>query len=188
MSLPEHLEKFLGTIRGGWSQTADGRRTEFTVVDFAGGSRLHEHAFATLGLSKIPLHSPSHTGHIYQELVIVVPVTLGLVPVPDTLQHVAQEAVATGRAVLRGYVIGPRGPLFYDDSKMEALYAANPWIFPNEFATYREKDRDVSIVWLVPISRGEAEFVRVRGWRQFEDELAKANPDLVDIKREPIFG
>src|SRR5207253_7972593 len=54
--------------------------------------------------------------------------------------------------------------------------------------TYREKDRDVSIVWLVPISRGEAEFVRFRGWRQFEDEFAKANPDLVDIKREPIFG
>ena len=73
---------------------------EFTVVDFAGGSRLNEHAFATLGLSKIPLHSPSHTGHIYQELVIVVPETLGLVPVPDTLQHVAQEAVATGRAVV----------------------------------------------------------------------------------------
>jgi len=141
MSLPEHLEKFLGTVRGGWSQTADGRRMEFTVVDFAGGSRLNEHAFATLGLSKIPLHSPSHTEHIYQELVIVVPETLGLVPVPDTLQHVAQEAVATGQAVVRGNVIGPRGPLFYDDSKMEALYAANPWIFPNEFATYRDEKR-----------------------------------------------
>jgi hypothetical protein len=71
---------------------------------------------------------------------------------------------------------------------MEAFYAATPVCFPDEFATYREEDRDVVMVWLIPISAAEAGFVRARGWSQFEDELTGANSDLIDIEREPLFG
>jgi hypothetical protein len=51
----------------------------------------------------------------------------------------------------------------------EAFYAAIPVYFPDGFANYREEDRDVVMVWLVPISGTEAEFVHEHGWNRFED-------------------
>jgi hypothetical protein len=188
MGLPEHLEEFLGPIQGGWSRSADGRKMPFAVVDFARGPRLGVATFCTLGLSKIPLHAHTEGTHVYQELVVVVPVSLRVGPVPGILQQIGEEAIAKGDAVLRGDVIGPRGPLFSKNSRMEALYAAIPVCFPDAFATYREDDRDVVMVWLIPISAAEAEFARARGWRRFEDELTKAECDLTDIEREPLFG
>jgi Suppressor of fused protein (SUFU) len=188
VGLPQHLEEFLGPIQGGWSQDADGRKVPFAVVDFAGGPRPGTATFSTLGLSKTPMHAQTEATHVYQELVIVVPRSLRVGPVPGILQEIGQEAIAKGEALLRGDVVGPRGPLFSDGSRMEAFYAAIPVCFPSEFATYREEDRDVVMVWLIPIHAVEAEFVRQRGWSQFEDELRKADPDLIDIERDPLFG
>ena len=71
---------------------------------------------------------------------------------------------------------------------MEALYAAIPLYFSDEFASFREGDREVVMVWLVPVSRTEAEFVRTHGWGRFEDELTRTNPDLLDVHREPLFA
>ena len=188
MGLPQHLEKFLGPIQGGWSHDADGRKMPFAVVDFAGGPRPGTATFSTLGLSKIPLHAQMEGMHVYQELVIVVPGSLRVGPVPGILQQIGQEAIAKGQALPRGTVIGPRGPLFSKAPRMEAFYAATPVCFPDQFAMYREQDRNVVMVWLIPISAAEAEFVRARGWSQFEDELTRANPDLIDVEREPLFG
>jgi hypothetical protein len=71
---------------------------------------------------------------------------------------------------------------------MEAFYAANPLCFPDEFASYHEDDREVVLVWLMPISRKEAAFVRAQGWSRFEDELVKADLDLTDLRRRTLFG
>jgi hypothetical protein len=186
MNLPEHLEKFLGTIETGWPRDADGRKMPFQVALFARGPRAGTVTFSTLGLSKTPLHSRASGKHIYQELLMIVPESLRVGPVPGVLQQIGQEAIAKGDALLRGDVVGPRGPLFSDESKMEALYAGVPVCFPDEFATYREDDRDVVMVWLIPITRSEAHFVRARGWNRFEDELVKANPDLIDPRRQTL--
>jgi len=159
----------------------------FNVVDFANGPRPNTVTFSTLGLSKVPLHAQTERTHVYQELVIVVPDSLRGGPVPGVLQQIGQLAIAKEQAVVRGDVIGPRGPLFTADSQMEALYAALPLCFPDEFATYREGDRDVVMVWLIPIARKEAEFVRAHGWSRFEDELLKADLDLSDLKRQTLF-
>ncbi|WP_072479753.1 suppressor of fused domain protein [Amycolatopsis australiensis] len=42
------------------------------------------------------------------------------------------------------------------------------------------------IVWLVPISRREAEFVGINGRRAFEDELIKDDPDLLGRHRPEL--
>ncbi len=188
MGLPEHLEAFLGTIRGGWSKDADGRKVPFSVAEFPNGPRPGMVTFSTLGLSKIPLHAQTEFTHVYEELVIVVPDSLRVGPVPGILQDIGREAIAQGRAVLRGDVIGPRGPLFSSDSQLEAFYAANPLCFPDEFANYREGDRDVVLVWLIPISGKEADFVRAHGRSRFEDEVVKAAVDLTDLRRRTLFG
>jgi len=65
---------------------------------------------------------------------------------------------------------------------------AIPVYFPDGFANYREEDRDVVMVWLVPISGTEAAFVHDHGWDRFEDELVKADPDLTDLTRATLFS
>ncbi len=186
MSLPQHLEKYLGTIRSGWSQDADGRKVPFSVVDFAQGPRPKTVTFSTLGLSKTPLHSRTTGKTIHHELVIALPESMRQGPVPGILQQVGQGLIADGHALLRGDVIGPRGPLFSDSPKMEALYASPPVYFPDGFATYHDEDRDIVFVWLIPIARAEAEFIRTLGWNRFEDELVRANPDLTDPGRRTV--
>ena len=187
MGLPDHLERFLGTIRGGWTTDADGRKMPFNVAEFPNGPRSDTVTFSTLGLSKVPLHAQTERTHVYEELLIIVPETLRVGPVPGVLQQIGREAMAKQRAVLRGDVIGPRGPLFSAGSPMEAFYAANPICFPEDFASYREADRDVVLVWLIAISRNEAEFVHTHGWSRFEDELMKADLDLTDLRRRTLF-
>ncbi|MEV6873316.1 suppressor of fused domain protein [Amycolatopsis sp. NPDC051128] len=46
--------------------------------------------------------------------------------------------------------------------------------------------RRAAIVWIVPISRREAEFVSVNGWQRFESLLAEYDPDLLDLHREEL--
>ncbi|MEV7404891.1 suppressor of fused domain protein [Streptomyces sp. NPDC091267] len=69
-------------------------------------------------------------------------------------------------------------------SAAAALYAALPVYFDDDFFSVTiENGSDVAIVWLVPITSAEADFVRVKGWQAFEQALAAQDPDLVDIDR-----
>ncbi|MEU4249540.1 suppressor of fused domain protein [Amycolatopsis sp. NPDC026612] len=42
------------------------------------------------------------------------------------------------------------------------------------------------MVWLVPVSRAEAAYVGSHGWRAFEDELVRHDPDLLDPGRAEL--
>jgi hypothetical protein len=46
-----------------------------------------------------------------------------------------------------------------------------------------ENGVETAVVWLVPIGASEASFVRERGWDAFEEELARQDPDLLDLNR-----
>ncbi|GAB3153639.1 suppressor of fused domain protein [Amycolatopsis sp. NPDC004378] len=175
MGLIEHLEERLGPLTGGW------RRDGFQVGAYAGafGAKW----FATAGLSRHPLHSPRSGRHLWLELVA------GSYPgefaegLPHLLGQVADEVIASGRPLLRGDVLGPRGP-FTPGSAMEALYAASPVYFDDAFAAVDVDDGNrAAIVWLVPISAGEAAYVASHGWKAFEDELIRLDPDLLDPGR-----
>jgi hypothetical protein len=97
-------------------------------------------------------------------------------PVPGLLQEVAAAVLESGSALLRGDVLGPKGPLFAMSS-MEALHAAIPVYLPDEFASCETEDgAQVVIVWLVPISRTEAEYIHLHGWDAFEERLVEVDP------------
>jgi Suppressor of fused protein (SUFU) len=181
MGLIEHLEGYLGEIEGGWSRDADGDDMPFEVARFPRGSGRGTISFATLGLSRYPLQSWSGK-EIRHELLMIVPDSLREGPVPGLLQQIGMEALGSARPVLRGEVIGPRGELI-TGSPMEALYAAIPVHFPDDFAVYEGDDESVAVVWLVPISAREASYVKRHGWRAFEDLLAELDPDLTDLSR-----
>lgn len=101
------------------------------------------------------------------------------------LFQVASELIASGRGLLRGQVIGPRGPLF-DSSPTTALYAAPPVYLPDGFAECDTGTTTIVMTWLVPITDAEARYVRDRGWSAFEDVLVAEDPDLVDLSRSPV--
>lgn len=180
VGLVEHLERFLGPIDVGWSKDADGRVMPFQIVRFDGTDGV---AFSTLGLSKFGLRSATSGRSIHHELLMLVPKALKEGPIPALLQQAATGALEAGGAVLRGNVIGPYGPLL-PGSAMEALYAAMPAYFPDDFASCSEDGRRVAIAWLVPISAVEAKYVETHGWDAFEDRLAESDPDLTDFYRD----
>lgn len=186
MGLIEHLEARLGLVTGGWSKDADGRPWPFRVAAFAGGALPGVRSFSTIGLSKDDLVSPRSGRKLRLELLAGERGGPGTDFLPGLVGQVAEEVVTSGRAVLRGDVIGPRGPLV-PGSRMEAWYAASPVYYDDDFAGVDLDDgHRAAIVWLAPISRCEAEFVSTNGWRAFEDELIKDDPDLLDLHRPEL--
>lgn len=183
MSLPSHLEAYLGPIEAGWQKNADGAEMPFQVARFAKGSGEGTISFATLGLSNHALDGK--TKKIHQELLMIMPETLRDGPVPGILQQVGAAALSSNRALLRGDILGPRGQLF-PNSSMEALYVSIPVYLPDEFAVYAQGRNEIVMAWLVPISGSEARFAHKHGWREFEDRLAEIDPDLTDAYRQPV--
>ena len=182
VGLVDHLERHLGEIEVGWSRDADGFTMPFQVVRFAPPPLAGFSVFSTLGLSEAVLASRRSDKLIRHEFVMIVPDRLRDGPVPAILQQAAVDIVASGSALLRGDVISPQGPLFAT-SRMEALYAAIPVFMSDDFGACG----DVVLVWLVPISRKEAEFVEAKGWPAFENLLVDVDPDLTDPYRPALF-
>jgi suppressor of fused protein SUFU len=181
-TLVEHFERVLGPIHTGWSVDPDGAPMPFQIVRFTGGSDAESVGYATLGLSRYPLSSPTSGRAIRQELFMLASDSLSPDRVVSLLLQVGATALRARRDLLRGDVIGPAGALV-PESNLTALYVTMPVYFPDEFATFAGDDGDVVIAWLVPISTREADFVSRRGWDAFEDELVKQGPDLVDLAR-----
>ena len=101
------------------------------------------------------------------------------------LFQLAAGLIAHGRGLLRGEVIGPRGPLF-GSGPMTALYAAIPVYLPEGFAICDTGTVTVVMTWLVPITDAEADYVRTHGWSAFEEALVTEDPDLVNLSRNLV--
>ncbi|NOV96590.1 suppressor of fused domain protein [Isoptericola halotolerans] len=181
-SLVRHLEGALGTIVKGWTQDPSGRELGFSVVQFALGSDERSIAYSTLGLSKFVLGSTVSDKDIYQELLILAPRSLSEALPASLLGQAGSMLIKQGSSVLRGEVLGPIGPLS-PGSDMTHLYATVPVYFPPEFAELKEDGKAIAIVWLVPISSPEAEFVSTHGWNAFEDWLEERDPALSNWSR-----
>ncbi len=181
--LIEHMERHLGKIEVGWSKDADGSAMPFQIIRFGSTAVPGCVVFSTLGLSSTALPSLHSDKTIRHEFIMILPERLREGPAPSLLSQVGLEVLTAESAVARGDVIGPRGPLF-ETSKMEALYATVPVYLQDDFGQFNE----VVLVWLVPVSRSEVDFVTAHGWLAFENQLADVNPDLTDLSRLPIFA
>jgi hypothetical protein len=183
--LIEHLESHLGEIDAGWQKEPAGNDCPFHVLKFKGGPIEGSVTVATLGISNIPLVSANSGKTIRQELLFMTRGIYGDRNIPSVLQELELELLGTGNAILRGQVIGPRGPLFHD-STMEALYVTIPVYLPRSFQAYESQKQSVTFAWLVPITCAEQEYICDVGWEAFEDRLQELDPDLLDLRRESI--
>ena len=182
-ALVDHLERFLGGIVDGWKYIDSERRSLFDVVryngPFKGGS-----AFSTLGLSKYPLSSRVSGKKLRCEFIML---TRDLGEwIPRLLDQVGSEFVQSGFAPLRGDVIGPRGRMA-DEYEMTSLYSSIPIYLPEEFSSCElPNGEQIVFIWMIPIYDREAELVKDRGWRFFEQELERLDPDLLDMRRRSV--
>lgn len=184
--LVSHFESHLGPIVSGWSRDELGHELSFTVALYERGPVSGTRTLGTLGLSKTPLPMRSPGSHVRLEVVMLYRDADGHGTLPSVLQDVCKQVLRDQRALLRGHVLGPRGPLTAG-STLEALYVAVPVYFPDTFATFVGSDLEpIVVAWLVPISSAEAQFVRHEGWETFEQLLVAVDPDLLDLSRASI--
>jgi hypothetical protein len=180
-----HLEQYLGPIEEGYTKDADGVPMPFQITLFGSGPGPGTVSFATVGLNRYGLASPSTGRELHLELLMHVPDALRDGPIPALLHQVAMGMLADGRALVRGQVLGPHGPIL-PGSAMEGFYVTMPSYYPDEFASTEEDGQAIAIAWLVPISAREAKYVAKRGFDAFEDRLAEHDPDLTDLNRPSL--
>jgi antitoxin YqcF len=178
LSLPCHYEKHLGLIAKGWSD----KESEYGVyvVSFNDIPDNGVITFATLGLSSYSFPTGQGAG-IKQELLISVEQSFDSDRVASFLMFLAEHIVIRNKAVLRGEVIDPARPIIAGASST-AVYATNPSPFGDEFMNFR-CDPSLVFVYLIAISGAEAELIRRRGWRWFEDRLESEDPNIWNLCR-----
>jgi Suppressor of fused protein (SUFU) len=182
--LVEHYESVLGTIDSAWSALGDDDAVRFSVLRFRGAPMRGAETLATLGLSHTRLALPRGRA-VRQELVVTCYERFAGDDLAALLQAVGEDVLDKGTALLRGEVLGPAGQLL-PDTALTALYVSVPAVFPDQLHGYEGSDPETVIVWLVPISTGEATLVRERGWSAFEELLEAADPDLFDLHRASL--
>jgi len=174
-----HLEKTLGPIATGWKGDS---HHDFSVVRFDQVPIAGVTAFSTLGLGRHPMQLNKSGVRIRVEFMVLIRTEQSTGPIANVLHSIASEVVSAGRTYLRGEVANFRAP-FIPESEMEAIYFTRPTYFNDVFSSASESGHQVSLVWLVPISRAESQFVAIHGWNAFEDWLETVDPDLTDISR-----
>jgi Suppressor of fused protein (SUFU) len=180
-----HLESELGRIEAGWRDSG-GTKWPFYVLRFRGGPIDDCVTYCTLGISEIPLKSPMSDKLIRHELFMMARPVFCDRNIPALLHQVGMEAIASGRARLRGELIGPRGTLVHG-AGMAALYVTSPVYHPDSFACYSPPGNAARVIaWLVPITLAEALYVKAEGWESFELKLSEVDPDLLDLNRPSI--
>jgi Suppressor of fused protein (SUFU) len=178
----EHLEAHLGELEDAERAVLEQAEEVIKIAHFAGQPVVEADTWATLGLSRIELEQPSC--RIRQELVFTCYREFKDWRPADILHVVASDVGLNAKALLRGDVLGPAGPLFDQASALEALYCAAPAAyFPDDFAEFGGTRPTTAFVWLVPLTVNEARFVREHGWSRFEDLLKDVDPDLLDLLR-----
>ncbi len=83
---------------------------------------------------------------------------------------------------MRGEVIGPGAPVVAG-STLAAIYVTNPSPFDKSLTEFVSELPATVFAYLIPITEAEAELVREKGWRWFEDQLEQQNPDIWDLAR-----
>lgn len=186
LSLLRHLEQYLGLLDCGWSEV-DGQKLPFPIWKFNHGPADGTVTFATAGLSDHPLPNSDHSGFLRHELVVFGREDDRLGLLPAILVQVGEGILRSGFALRRGEVIGPWGPII-PRSELSAFYVTFHAYMPDSFDLIHDDQGEHRILlWLIPITDREAAFCRERGWQEFEEQVARVDPDFLDWDRSSFL-
>jgi hypothetical protein len=80
----------------------------------------------------------------------------------------------------------PLGRPVVPGSPLDCLLFSFPPIEEKEFATFAVEGHRIDLVWVMPISRSEFEYAKVRGVEALEELLEKSNVVSSDLWRQPV--
>ncbi len=182
MTLIEHLESHLGEMSGGWKDP--NRENAIMVAGFFGQPFKDINTYSTIGLSEHRLVTATGI-YIHQELVCTAYRNFAGEKIASFLSTFAESVVSSHKALLRGDVVGPSGPVILG-SHLNSVYVAVPMIFPGSFEVLDAAVPGIAFSWVIPIHENEARFVRTNGWERFEEILEEKDPELWDLHRESV--
>lgn len=179
MTLISHIEHTLGQLEQGWSFSEGSSQVQ--VVRFRNQPFDGVVTYVTLGLSNVLLSMPQGR-EVRQELVFTAYEKFSAEAVSSFMLSFCDYILARKQALLRGDVVGPSAPLI-PNVAVNSVYASIPVVFDESFSTYKGSSPHTVMVWLIPLLKEEAGFVKANGWSEFEDMLERENPDLMDLNR-----
>jgi hypothetical protein len=176
-SLIAHIESYLGIVQEGWE--ISGR---LQVVRCSNGCLPDVNSFCTVGMSDYPLKSRVSDKTIFHELLLMC-----YDPAPPNLSAILEQltlaALTHHSAYLAGEVIERENPIV-PGSQTRAFCAIPPSLLPDSFAVFDfEEGKSTVFVWMAPVTREEAQFIREHGWTEMEDIFIDKDTDLLDLHR-----
>lgn len=180
-----HLERHLGPIAGAWQRGPDGQPLSFQVVSYRPSPQGWT-VVTTLGLSNHHLPGGARGPIRHLELMMIA----GARTPEGTL---AAILAAVGSMIIRNRempVIGDQITnlaLLADISPMDTLYVGRALFHPRELNEFRIEDREAQMLWLMPVSAAEADYLRERGRRAFEELMWDRDPDPTDFSRPSML-
>lgn len=180
VSFIDHIEEHLGLIQGG-ARLREGVQAAWFADRPTPGST----TVMTLGLSN-HVFGQAKGPSVRLELVVAChESTIESFNPASILADICDVIFPAHSAPPRGNVFGPGGR-FFPASEMEALYCSLPSCFPEGLQDFDRFPEPFLPIWLIPITRREARFVRERGWQAFEDLIDEADPDLLNLMRPSL--
>lgn len=179
MTLISHIEHMLGQLDQAWSFTNGSSPVQ--IARFRNQPFEGVVTYVTLGLSNVLLSMPQGR-EVRQELVFTSYETFSSEEIASFMLSFCDYILVRNQALLRGDVIGPSTPLI-SSVAVNSVYASIPVIFDEDFSTYKGSSPHTVMVWLIPLLKEEAEFVKSNGWSKFEDLLERLDPDLMELNR-----
>ena len=180
MTVPEHLETYLGPISRGWAPPDNQWGIQVSLLENTPEPGVR--TYATLGLSRHVLGlGPKQARH---ELVFSAWAHYEADDVASFLMTLAEEVARSTTGVRRGEVI--EGKPLMAGARTTGVYASIPVFWPDGFHVLESTTPPTVVVWLLPIYHAEAQLIASAGWSRFEDKLEEADCDFWDLNRSSL--
>lgn len=189
MSLIEHIESNLGVIKNSWKLNLE--NTNLQVVKFLNKPFEDLVTYCTVGLSNFDLKI-NNVKTIKQELIFTVPKDQLYYNDEDVASFIltfAKHIIETQKALLRGEIVGP-GNILFRNTKSNSIYCSIPVFYEDDFHVYKGSSPETIFVWLIPLLKNDALFIKQNGWNAFEDILENIEDISIfwDLEKSLVFN
>ncbi len=182
---PGFLEKHLGQISKAWTKDKDGKELDCHILQWNNQPEEACLTFVTNGL--IGNNFNLYDGNLIQEeLMVCCTDTSYHRSLVNHLLSVTDLLKKQQRALLPGHVVGPY-PAPIENTDKKGFFVAPPIYHPAEVALFTESDPTTYLIWLVPITENEAEFIFSHGHVAFTNLLEEQGPDVLDLNRPEMM-
>lgn len=161
------------------------REFPIQVLKFCDEMKENVTTYCTLGLSLEILTMPKKD--VRQEFIFAAENRFDEGEISSFLLTFAEHVASSGRALLRGNVVGEKPIISNVDAT--GIYASIPVFWDDNFHIYDEVEKLPStvFVWLIPVMSKEIKFIRDKGWNAFEDILETSDCNFWDLNRPSVI-